>query len=112
MYIQTLSLKGESINEHPKTSNSNNGCKINLRTIQPTQRIEQPKADLDIQQPKAKMEIQTTKSKLSIDAFEMRESMGYKNARALTREAAQKAIQDVLEGIGRRARRRRTIDAD
>jgi len=87
----------------PKLQIQTTDAKINLRTIQPTQRIEQPKADLDLQQPKAKMEIQTTKSKLSIDAFEMRESMGYKNARALTREAAQKAIQDVLEGIGRRA---------
>lgn len=87
----------------PKLQIQTTDAKIGLQITKPQQRIEQPKAELDLQQPKAEVQIHTTKSELSIDAFEMRESMGYKNARALTKDAAQQGIQDALEGIGRRA---------
>lgn len=78
-------------------------ARIGLDIQKPVQEIKQPKANLDLQQPKAEMSIRTTKSKLTIDSYEARESMDYKTSMSRTREIAQQSIQELLEGIARRA---------
>lgn len=87
----------------PKLQIQTTKAQIGLNINQPIQKIEQPKADLDLQQPKAKLTIETTKSKLMIDSFEAREDLEMKNTRSRTAEIARKAKQDALEGIARRA---------
>lgn len=87
----------------PKLQIQSTNAQISLNIQKPVQKIEQPKANLDLQQPQAKMSMQTTKPQLSIDSFEMRESLDLKGSRSRTAEVAQYSIQSALEGIGRRA---------
>lgn len=87
----------------PKLQLQTTKAQIGLNIHKPVQKIEQPKADLDLQQPKAKLTIDKTKSQLSIDTFEARESLDLKNARSRIKEMAQKGKQDALDGVARRA---------
>lgn len=87
----------------PKLQIQTTKAQIGLNIHKPVQKIEQPKADLDLQQPKAKLTVETTKSQLSIDTFEARESLDLKNTRRRTEDMAQKGVQDALEGVARRA---------
>ena len=87
----------------PKLQIQTTKAQIGLNIQQPIQKIEQPKADLDLQQPKAKLTIETSKSKLTIDSFQAREDLEMKNTRSRTAEITQKAMQESLEGVARRA---------
>lgn len=86
----------------PKLQIQTTNAQIGLNIHKPVQKIEQPKAHLDLQQPKAKLTIETAKPQLSIDTFEARESLELKNSRSRTAEFAQKGVQDALDGVARR----------
>lgn len=68
----------------------------------PVQRIQQPKADLRIEQPAAIVEINTTKAQMKVDMSQFWRDVGLKPTKELISENAQKARQDMLQGISRR----------
>ncbi|MCC3356942.1 DUF6470 family protein [Bacillus sp. REN16] len=78
-------------------------AKIGIRTTQPVQEIQQPKANLSIEQPKAELSIQTKPGKLTIDKTEAWADMDLKHISRRNSEAADQGYQDSLEGIARRA---------
>ncbi|WP_309088961.1 DUF6470 family protein [Domibacillus sp.] len=78
-------------------------ARLGIQTTSAKQSIQQPGATLDIRQPKAEMTIETTPGQLRIDQSQAFAEAGQKDVFQLTREAAAKARQQALEGIGRRA---------
>ncbi len=65
--------------------------------------IETQNAKLEIHQEHAKISIETKKPKLEIDQYEAFASSGLKNMSDLTKEAADRGKQQVLEFIGKEA---------
>ncbi|WP_409290522.1 DUF6470 family protein [Peribacillus sp. SCS-37] len=74
---------------------------LEMKTIQPQQRIEQPAADLSIEQPKAEINIETTPGKLTIDQTRAREDVDLKSIFKRTEEFAQQGYGDWLSGLAR-----------
>ncbi|MFS0575536.1 DUF6470 family protein [Sporosarcina sp. 179-K 3D1 HS] len=74
-----------------------------LQIDKPIQEIEQPKATQHIEQPAAILEMSTTRSQLSIDTTENRADIDMKSALRRGNENAQYGMQQVMEGIARRA---------
>lgn len=69
----------------------------------PVQQIQQPKADLNIEQPAAIVEINTTRAQMNVDMSQFWRDVGLKPTKELISEHAQKARQEMLQGISRRA---------
>lgn len=94
---------GELLMELPQIRLESQYAKIGLRTTQPIQEIQQPKANLSIEQPKAELSIETRPGKLTIDQTEAWADMDLKHISRRIAEAADQGYQDSLEGIARRA---------
>ncbi|WP_078543849.1 DUF6470 family protein [Litchfieldia alkalitelluris] len=78
-------------------------AKLELRTTPSQLSMEQENAQVLIEQPKADLKIETTPSKLTIDQTEAWADMDLKSMFRRTRDETDKARNDVLEGIARRA---------
>ncbi|MFT4414408.1 DUF6470 family protein [Fredinandcohnia humi] len=76
-------------------------ARIGLKTIQPVQKIQQPKADLSIEQPKAEIQIRTTPGKLTINQTKAREDVDLKSVSKRIEEFANNGYQGWLEGLER-----------
>ena len=68
----------------------------------PVQRLQQPQADLNIEQPAAILEINTTQPQMQVDMSQFWRDVGLKPTKDLISENAQKARQEMLQGISRR----------
>ncbi|MEZ7170407.1 DUF6470 family protein [Sporosarcina sp. OR05] len=77
--------------------------KLGLQIDKPVQEIEQPKATQQIEQPAAILEMSTTRPQLSIDTTENRADLDLKSAIRRGDENAQYGVQQLMEGIARRA---------
>ncbi|WP_409295727.1 DUF6470 family protein [Peribacillus sp. SCS-26] len=75
--------------------------KIEMRTVQPQQMIDQMPAELSIEQPKAELSIETTPGKLTIDQTRAREDVDLKSIFKRTAEFAQQGYEDWLSGLAR-----------
>lgn len=76
---------------------------LGLQIAKPVQEIKQPKAAIHQEQPAAILEMSTTRSKLDIDSTEARADIDLKNPLRRGDDNAQYGMQQVLEGIARRA---------
>ena len=76
---------------------------LGLKNDKPIQEIEQPKATQHLEQPAAILEISTTRPQLSLDTTENRADIDMKSAIRRGNENAQYGMQQVMEGIARRA---------
>lgn len=79
-------------------------AQLGLNISKPVQRIQQPKADLQIRQQNATVTMQTSDSSLNIDSSQARRDIGLIGPLESGRKNAQKGKQGVLAGIARRAR--------
>ena len=68
----------------------------------PIQRIQQPNADVKIEQPAAILDISTTRPQMQVDMSQFWRDVGLKPTKELISENAQKARQEMLQGISRR----------
>ncbi len=78
-------------------------AQLGLQIERPIQRIEQPKATVEIEQPAAILEMSRERPQLTIDSTEAWASMNLKSVRRSIEEFASEGRQGVLEGIARRA---------
>lgn len=78
-------------------------AQIDISTTPSQLSIEQPQAQMDLQQPKAEIVMQTIPGQLTIDQSRAWEAMDIKHIFRRVEENAQKANNDVLNGIGRTA---------
>ncbi|MBB4823624.1 hypothetical protein HNO89_000844 [Sporosarcina luteola] len=76
---------------------------LGLQIDKPVQEIEQPKATQHIEQPAAILEMSTTRPQISIDTTENRADLDLKSPLRRGNENARYGMQQVLEGVGRRA---------
>lgn len=67
------------------------------------QRIQQPQATQTIEQPAAILEINTTNPQMQVDMSQFWRDVGLKPTKELISENAQKARQEMMQGISRRA---------
>lgn len=74
---------------------------IGIRKNDAVLSIRQPRADLEITTHPAEAEIKTDQIKVKIDQKQCFSEAGLKDVFELTRDFANKGMQDVLEGIGR-----------
>lgn len=65
--------------------------------------IQTQNAQLELKSNKVKVSIMTEQPRVLIDQYEARASAGLKNNHDMVKEAAQRAYQQVLEAIGRKA---------
>ena len=76
---------------------------LGLQIDKPIQEIEQPKPTINQEQPAAILEMSTTRSRLSIDSTEARADIDMKSPLRRGDENAQYGMQQVQEGVARRA---------
>lgn len=76
---------------------------LGLQIEKPIQEIEQPKATIHQEQPAAILEMSTTRSQLSLDTTEVRADIDLKGPLRRGDENAQYGVQQLMEGIARRA---------
>ncbi|MCG3089594.1 DUF6470 family protein [Sporosarcina cyprini] len=76
---------------------------LGLQIDKPIQEIEQPKATQQIEQPAAILEMSTTRPQLSVDTTENRADIDLKSPLRRGDENAQYGMQQLMEGIARRA---------
>lgn len=76
---------------------------LGLQIDKPIQEIEQPKATIHQEQPAAILEMSTTRSQLSLDTTEVRADIDLKGPLRRGDENAQYGVQQLMEGIARRA---------
>lgn len=79
-------------------------ARIGMDIIKPQQRISQPQAELNLHQEPAVLDIERTPSHLDIDQSQAWNDLNIKDMYTMTRDIADYAHQQVLEGIARRAR--------
>jgi hypothetical protein len=76
---------------------------LGLQIDKPIQEIEQPKATLTQEQPAAIWEMSSTRPQLSLDTTEVRADIDLKSPLRRSAENAQYGMQQLMEGIARRA---------
>lgn len=76
---------------------------LGLQIDKPLQEIEQPKATQQIEQPAAILEMSTTRPHLTLDTTENRADLDLKSPLRRGTENAQYGMQQLIEGIARRA---------
>ncbi len=76
---------------------------LGLQIDKPVQEIEQPRATLIQEQPAAILEMSSTRPQLSLDTTEVRADIDLKSPLRRSAENAQYGMQQLLEGIARRA---------
>ena len=76
--------------------------KMDWNIQDPVQRIQQPKATQNIEQPAAILEINTTNPQMTVDMTQFWRDVGLKPTGETIRENAQKAREEMLQGISRR----------
>ena len=86
----------------PQIQISITDIQMDYTITKPFQRIQQPKADLNIDQPAATLEINTTNARLNINMDQMWRDLGLKPTDELINEYAQKGRQEMLQGISKR----------
>ncbi len=86
----------------PQIQFTTTDIQMNYQVQDAVQRIEQPQADIRIVQPAAILEISTTNPILEVDMSQFWRDVGLKPTGELIQENAQKAYQDLLQGISRR----------
>lgn len=79
-------------------------AQLGLRISKPVQKIQQPRADLQISQPNAIVSMHTTHSSLKIDSSQARRDLGLVGPLESGRMNAEKGNQSALAGIARKAR--------
>ena len=87
----------------PKLHIQSTPARLGLNIQKPVQRIEQPRANLDIQQPQAIQTMKKTDPRLSIDTTEARADIDLKSGPRRVKEFAAEGLQAAIEGVGRRA---------
>lgn len=86
----------------PQIQISTTDIKMDYNITKPFQRIQQPKATLNISQPAATLEINTTNARLDINMDQMWRDLGLKPTGEMIKEYAQMGRQESLSGISRR----------
>lgn len=76
--------------------------KMDWNIQDPVQRIQQPKATQTIEQPAAILEINTTRAQMNVDMTQFWRDVGLKPTGETIRENAEKARQEMMQGITRR----------
>jgi hypothetical protein len=76
-------------------------AKIELIVEKPTQRIEQPKAELNLRQEPAILEIKQPRGILSVDSSRARYSIGLRTSTEFSDDNASFGKQKLMEAIGR-----------
>lgn len=76
---------------------------LGLQIDKPIQEIEQPKATITQEQPAAILEMSSTRPQLSLDTTEVRAEIDLKSPLRRSVENAQYGMQQLMEGIARRA---------
>lgn len=76
---------------------------LGLQIDKPIQEIEQPRATLTQEQPAAILEMSSTRPQLSLDTTEVRADIDLKSPLRRSAENAQYGMQQLMEGIARRA---------
>lgn len=87
----------------PQIRITSSDAKIGLNIHQPIQKIQQPKADIQIYQPSANITMNKRPSKLTIDQTRALADVGIKPTGVVVKEAANKGYQSFLQGLARRA---------
>lgn len=77
-------------------------AQLGLTIQEPQQKLKQRPADMTIEQPAAEVSIHTTPGKLEMDSTQLRADVGMYTFTEFARKAAEKGVQDVLQGIARR----------
>lgn len=87
--------------EFPQIRLQSTFAKLGLNIDKPIQKIQQPKAEIDIKQPKAEMEIQKIAPSFEMDSYEARADLDLKSVRRRIEDFAQEGYQAWLDAMGR-----------
>ncbi|MGA4516656.1 DUF6470 family protein [Solibacillus silvestris] len=93
----------------PRMEITQQRIQLDIKTIPAEQRIEQHPADLQIEQPAAILEISTTKPTLDINLDQFWADLGFKKTGVLVEEYANRGLEEVMNGIARRAQEGRKL---